>query len=330
MSRQRWFARVVVIGIALTITGLRSAAAETWPVRPVTMVIPFGIGSGIDVLGRILAPPLSEELGHPVVVENVGGAGGMVGTSRVARAAPNGYQFVLGNVGTHAQNQSLYSKPLYDAANDFSPVVLIADTPQALIARADFPANNLQEFIAYVKANQAKLQFGSPGAGSAAHLGCALLNATIAVNVTHIPYRSGGLAMQDLIAGRIDYQCPLIAIAISQIASKKVKALAILTRNHSAILPDLSSANEQGLIDFEVSTWNAFFFPKGTPPEIIQKLHDATVAAISLSPVQERLKQIGAEPVQPERRSRDYLQKFVESEIRKWEVAIKSAGVAAD
>ncbi len=330
MSRQRWLAGVVVAVIALTATNLRSAAAETWPIRPVTMVIPFGIGSGIDVLGRVLAPPLSEVLGHPVVVENVGGAGGMVGTSRVARAAPNGYQLVLGNVGTHAQNQSLYAKPLYDAANDFSPVVLIADTPQALIARADFPADNLQEFIAYVKANQAKLQFGSPGAGSAAHLGCALLNATLGVDVTHIPYRSGGLAMQDLIAGRIDYQCPLIAIANSQIASKKVKALAILTRNRSAILPNLSSANEQGLVDFEVSTWNAFFFPKGTPPAIIQKLHDATITAISLPQIEERLKQIGAEPVAPERRSQDYLQKFVQSEIKKWEVAIKSAGVAAE
>lgn len=330
MCRQQWLAGVVVAGIALINTGLRNATAETWPIRPVTMVIPFGVGSGIDVLGRILAPPLSEVLGQPVVVENVAGAGGMVGTSRVARAAPNGYQFVLGNVGTHAQNQSLYAKPLYDAANDFAPVVLIADTPQALIARADFPADNLQEFIAYVKAHQAKLQFGSPGAGSAAHLGCALLNAAIGVNVTHIPYRSGGLAMQDLMAGRIDYQCPLIAIANSQIASKKVKALAILTRNHSAILPGLASANEQGLVDFEVSTWNAFFFPKGTPPAIVQKLHDATVAAISLPPVEERLKKIGAEPMPPERRSQDYLQKLVQSEIRKWDVAIKSAGVAAE
>ena len=140
------------------------------------MVVPFGVGSGIDVLGRILAPAVADLLGHQVVVENVVGAGGMVGTPRVAKAAPNGYQFVLGNVGTHAQNQSLYPKPLYRAALDFAPVVLIADTPQVLIARADLPVNDFREFITYVKDNHSQIQFGSPGVGSAAHLACALLN----------------------------------------------------------------------------------------------------------------------------------------------------------
>ena len=146
----------IAVVLAASAAGSGIAAAQGWPTRPVTMVVPFGTGSGIDVLGRVLAPPLSEALGQQVVVENVVGAGGMTGTARVARAVPDGYQFVLGNVGTHAVNQSLYPKPLYDASSDFTPVVLIAETPQALIARADLPAGNLQEFIAYARANHAK------------------------------------------------------------------------------------------------------------------------------------------------------------------------------
>jgi len=294
------------------------------------MVVPFGVASAIDVLGRILAPPLSEALGQQVVVENVVGAGGMTGTARVARAAPDGYQFVLGNVGTHAVNQTLYPKPLYNAASDFVPVMLIAETPQVLIVRTDLPAGSLQEFIAYAKANQARMQYGSPGVGSAGHLGCVLLDAAIGITVTHVPYRSGGAAMQDLIAGRLDYQCPLLAIAIPQIDAQKVKPLATLARERSAILPGLPSAHEQGLVDFEVSTWNAFFLPRATPVGIAQKLHYATTAAIGSPAVQARLKQIGAELVAPERRSPDYLQKFVQSEIKKWAVAIKAAGVTAD
>lgn len=323
-------AGAIAVGLAISAVGSGTAAAQNWPIRPVTMVVPYGAGSGVDVLGRVLAPPLSEILGQQIVVENVVGAGGMAGASRVARAVPDGYQFVLGNVGTHALNQSLYPKPLYNAGSDFAPVVLIADTPQVLIARADLPANNLQEFIGYAKANHAKMQYGSPGVGSAAHLGCVLLNAAIGADVTHVPYRSGGAAMQDLIAGRLDYQCPLLAIAISHIESKKVKALAILSHNHSAILPSLASAHEQGLTDFEVSTWNAFFLPKGAAPAIVQKLHDATVTAMNSPAVQGRLKQIGAEVVPPERRSPDYLQGFVESEIKKWALAIKAAGVTAE
>jgi len=330
MNRHGWSNVAIAVGVALSALYPCAVVAEDWPVRPVTMVIPFAAGSGIDVLGRILAPRLSEILGQQVVVENVGGAGGMTGALRVVRAAPDGYQFVLGNVGTHAQNQTLYPKPLYNAASDFTPVMLIADTPQVLIVRTDLPANNLQEFIAYARANQAKMQFGSPGAGSAAHLGCVLLNAAIGVSVTHIPYRGGAAAMQDLIAGRVDYLCPLVALAITQIEGRNVKAIAALSRTPSAVLPALASAHQQGLTDFELSTWNAFFLPKGTSTAIAQKLRDATDAAISAPEMQERLKQIGADAAPPEQRSRDYLAKFVESEITKWAVMIKAAGLTAE
>ena len=318
--------------LAASVATLFSASdngiAQDWPTRPVTMVVPVAAGSGADVTGRILAPRLAEILGQPVIVENVGGAGGMVGVSRVAKAPPDGYQFVLGNVGTFAQNQTLYKNPLYNAATDFAPVALIFDQHLVLIARKNLPANDMPEFIAYAKANQAKMQYGSPGTGNPAHLACALLNAAIGVNVPHVPYRGGGMAMQDLIAGRIDYQCPIPALAVPQIEAKLVKAIAILTKDRTPMLPGLASAHEQGVTNFDAGSWAGFFLPKGTPATIVRKLHDATVTMMETPAVQERLKENGTTVVAPDRRSTEYLQKFVESEIEKWAAPIKAAGLA--
>src|SRR5262249_11299550 len=182
-----------------------SARAEDWPTRPVTMVVPFAAGGPVDVGGRILAQRLSEILGYQIVVENVGGAGGATAGSRVAKASPDGYQLLLGNIATQAFSQSLHKKPPYDAVADFAPVGLTIEQPRLLVVRKDFPADSLAEFIAYVKANQATLKFGSAGPGSAAHVACTLLNSIIGVEVTHVPYRSTSLAMQDIAAGRVDY-----------------------------------------------------------------------------------------------------------------------------
>src|SRR5437899_4146100 len=241
------------------------ALAQDWPARPMTMVAPFAAGGSTDAIARIVADGLSSELHQPVVVENVGGAGGMTGAARVAKATPDGYQFVLGNIGTHAHSQTLYKNPLYNAAADFSPVVLIAELPQVLIARKDLPARNLQDFIAYARQHQAKMQYGSGGAGSATHISCVLLNAAIGINVTHVPYRGGGPALQDLVAGRIDYQCLDAPIAVPQIDAGAVKAIAVLTRERSAVLPTLASAHEQGLTDFAAANWCAIFLPERTP-----------------------------------------------------------------
>jgi tripartite-type tricarboxylate transporter receptor subunit TctC len=318
------------IAVAVSLQGIVSAAAQEWPTRPVTLVVPFAPGGGTDVLGRILAPRLSEFLGQQVIIENVGGAGGMNGASRVARAAPDGYQFVLGTAGTHAQNQTLYKNPLYNAAVDFAPVALIVEQPMVLVARKDLRAGDLREFIAYAKTNEAKMQFGSAGAGAASHLACVVLNSAIGINVTHVPYRGSGPAMQDLIAGRIDYQCSTTTNTIPQIEGGLVKPLAILTRSRSPILPALPSAEEQGLPDFEAGTWDAFFLPKGTPAAIVRKLHAATVAAVQTPAVQERLKELGTTVPVPDRQSPQYLQKFVESEIEKWAGPIKASGVRMD
>jgi tripartite-type tricarboxylate transporter receptor subunit TctC len=314
--------------LACVIACSTPAAAENWPARPLTMVVPFAAGGGADVLGRILGRRLSEILGQQVIIENVGGAGGMVGSARVAKAPPDGYQFVLGS-RADAINQTLYKNPLYNFATDLAPVVLIADQPTLLVARNDLPVGNLSEFIAYARVNQATMQMASAGAGSTGHLDCMLLNAAIGISVTHVPYRGGGPAMQDLIAGRIDYICTLSATARQQIEGKLIKAIAILSRDRSAMLPGLASAREQGL-DFEASTWFGFFLPKGTPEPIIQKLNAATIAAMDTSSVQERFKEVGAVGVAPERRSPGYLHKFVLSEIERNAAPIKAAGLAMD
>ena len=303
------------------------AQAQDWPNRPMTMVAPFAAGGSTDAIARIVADGLSIQLHQPVIVENVGGAGGMTGTNRVAKAAPDGYQFVLGNVGTHAQNQTLYKAPLYNAATDFAPVVLMMDQSLVLVARNDFPASNLQEFIAYTKANQSKMQYSSSGAGGSNHLACVLLNAAIGINVTHIPYRGAGQAMQDLLAGRVDYQCPSAPTAMPQITGKTVKAIAILSKNRSPSLPDLASAHEQGLTDFDIPSWYALFLPKGTPDAIVRKLNAAAVAAMNTQAMQDRLKTIGSDLVGPERRSPEYLGRFVADEIKKWAGPIGASGV---
>ena len=307
-----------------------AAPAQEWPSRALTMVVPFAAGGGADLLGRILAPPLAELLGQPVTIENVGGGGGITGSLRVSRAAPDGYQLVLGTTGTHAQNQSLYKNPLYHAVTDFTPVALIAEQPILLIVRKDFPADNLVDFIAYAKANHEKMQFGSAGTGSGVHLACVLFNAAIGVNIVHVPYRGTAPAMQDLIGGRIDYQCPVITPVVPQIQSGLVKAIATLTKNRTPILPDLATAQEQSLTDFEAYIWFAIFLPRGTPADIAYKLQHAIAAAENLPAVQERLKDIGAAPIASERQTPEYLAAFVKREVEKWAAPIRASGIRVE
>ena len=200
---------IFAFAIVATSVPKAPAFAQSWPTRPLTLVVPFAAGGPSDVAGRIIAQRMGEFLGQPVVVENPTGAGGTLGSSRVAKAVPDGYQFVIGNIGTHAWSQSLYKKPPYDTVADFLALSLVVESPRALITPTNFPASSLPEFIAYIKANQATAKFGSAGAGSASRVSCILLNAALGVSITHVPYRGLGPAMQDLIAGRIDYICEL-------------------------------------------------------------------------------------------------------------------------
>jgi len=329
MSPFRAFGLALIIAAAVA-PAPAPALAQSWPSRSVTLVVPFAAGGGADIMGRVVAARLSELLGQQVVVENVGGAGGMTGAYRVAKAAPDGYQIVLGTNGTHAQNQTLYKHPLYNAATDFAPAALISEQPIVLMARPDLPAGDLKGFIAYARANEADMKYGSAGAGSAVQLACVLLNAAVGIKVTHVPYRGSAPATQDLIAGRIDYQCANVGPVVGQIESHMVKAIAILSRKRTAILPALPSAHEQGLTDFDASIWYALFLPKGTPAAIVQKLNAAAIATLNTPSVQEWMRANGAEPAAPERRSPEYLGKLVESEIEKWAGPIRASGVSAD
>jgi tripartite-type tricarboxylate transporter receptor subunit TctC len=316
--------RAAVLALLLGLTG--PAVAEDFPSRSMIMIIPFAAGGPTDVLGRIIAQRMGEVLGQTIVVENVGGAGGMAGSKRLADAKPDGYTFEIGTVGTHAQNQSLYQHPLYNSVTDFTPVALIAEVPIVLITRKDLPVKNLQEFVAYTKANQEKMHFGSGGAGAASHLGCVVLNVAMGTNVTHVPYKGGGLAMQDVIAGRIDFECEIMTTVKSHIDAGDVKALAILSKTRSPVEPNLPTALEQGL-DAQAYTWNAVFLPKGVPPEIVAKLNGAVVQAMKTPTVRDRLQGLGAQIVSDDRATPSYLAGFVKSEIVKWQAPIKASGV---
>jgi tripartite-type tricarboxylate transporter receptor subunit TctC len=307
-----------------------AAQAQDYPNRPVTLIIPFAAGGPTDVLGRVMAARMGEILGQQVVVENVGGAGGMTGSKRVADAAPDGHTFVLGTVGTHAQGQTMYKKPLYNSVEQFTPVALIAEVPIILTVRKDLPVNDFKEFVAYGKANQAKMQFGSAGAGSATHLGCVLLNYVTGLDITHVPYRGTGPAMQDLQGGRIDYLCEIITTAKPQVDGGTVKALAIFDKQRSQALPNLPTAAEQGTQNLEAYTWNAIFLPKNAPEAVVKKLNDAALQAMHTPAVRERLQGLGAQIVSDDRATPQYLGGFLKSEIEKWAAPIKAAGVSID
>jgi tripartite-type tricarboxylate transporter receptor subunit TctC len=320
----------IIAAVAALLAATAPAMTQDWPTRPVTMVVPFAAGGAFDVIARVFSPQLSHSLGQQVIVENVGAAAGIVGTNRVAKATPDGYQFLFGSVGTHAYNQTLYKKLPYNAATDFASVALIVEQPMVLLVRKDFPANTLQEFIAYVKANSAKLQYGSAGVGSTTHLSCALLNSAAGLDITHVPYRGGGPVTADLIAGQVHYMCSNSASSFPQITGGTLKGIALLAHERSPLLPSLATAHEQGLANFEAITWNAFFLPKDTPAAIVKKLNDATNEAMNAPAIKERMHELGVTLVAPERRSPEYLQKFVEREIEKWAGPIKAAGISVD
>jgi tripartite-type tricarboxylate transporter receptor subunit TctC len=280
----------------------------------VTLIVPYAAGGPVDTIGRILAAQLS--------------AGGSTGASRVSKAPPDGYQFLLGNSGTHTYNQLLTKKPPYDAVADFAPVAVFVENSKVLATRNDLPANTLPQFIAYAKANQAKMQFGSAGGGSATHITCVLLNVAIGVEVTHVPYRGTGPAMQDMMGGRIDYICDVISTALPLIRSRSIKAIALLSPTRSRVLPEVATAQEQGPAGCDADAWNAFFLPRGTPEPIVRRLAKATSDALDIPWVRERLEDLGLNVPAPERRTPDYLAKLVPRELEKWAAPVKASGAA--
>src|SRR5216684_3243035 len=283
-----------IAALAICVAGLTAASAQTYPSRPITMIIPFAAGGPTDILGRLVGQRMGEVLGQQVIIENVGGAGGMTGVLRVAQAA------------------------------------LIAEVPTVLIVRKDLPVSNLKEFVEYAKKNQDKMSFGSAGAGSATHLACVVLDVAMGTHITHVPYRGTGPAMQDLQAGRIDYLCEIVTTAKAQIDGNTVKAIALMNSTRSPALPNVPTTVEQGVANAEAYTWNAIFLPKNAPDAIVKKLNDATLQAMHSALVKERLEGLGAQIVPDDRATPAYLGNFVKSEIEKWAGPIKASGATAD
>jgi tripartite-type tricarboxylate transporter receptor subunit TctC len=318
-----------VFAIAATVWSA-GAEAQPYPSRPVTLVVPYAAGGAFDTVARIVGARMGELLGQSVIVENTTGAAGIIGVNRVINAKPDGYTILLGTVGTHAYNQTIYRKRRYDALNDFTPVTLFSDQPMVLEGRKDLPANNLAEFIALLKQNGTKMQYGSAGVGTTTHLACALLNARIGVDVTHVPYRGGGPAANDLLGGQIDYMCGNMGTAVARAAAKQSKPLALLSRERTPLMPDLPTAHESGITDYDVVTWTAFFLPKGAPKDIVAKLNEVTHAAMETPAIKRRLNDTGVIGVAPDRRGPEYLARYVAEETAHWEGPIKASGLQVD
>jgi tripartite-type tricarboxylate transporter receptor subunit TctC len=327
MSSMRAFIAVVV-ALAAAAYGIDTASAQDWPKRPLTLVVPWAAGGGTDVMARIMARRMSELFGQQVIVENITGAGGMIGSTHVAKAAPDGYTFVFGS-RSDAINMTLYKQRTYSLQNDLAPVVLVADQPTILVARKDFPADGLKDFIAYVQRNAGSIRLGSAGVGATGFVDCAIFNGMIGVSIPAIPYRGSGPAMQDLIRGQFDYFCTISGSAAAPLQNNLIKGIAAFRGDRLPSLPDVPTAREQGM-EFDASTWFGFFVPKATPSAIIKKLRDVSAAAMETASVQEQLAINGTYVVPPEKRSTEYLESIIVPEIEKNAGPLKAAGMSVD
>jgi tripartite-type tricarboxylate transporter receptor subunit TctC len=316
--------------VALTAVAPAQDAAANWPNRPISLIVPFAAGGGVDASARLQALVIGEILGQTIVVENVGAAAGTIGSGRVSKAAPDGYTMLIGNSGTQVYSQALYKKRPYDAVADFEPVAIVTESPRILVARNGLPAKNLQELVAYMKANQDKMQYSSAGVGSGTHLPCALFNFNLGVNITHVPYRGEGPALQDVIADRIDYMCTTIQSGAAQARQGTVKGIAVMSPRRAAVAPDLATTGEQGVPGVEATVWNGFFFPKGTPKAIVNKMHGAIEKMIARPDIPQKMESLGLEILPPEQRTPDYLAKFLPQDIERWGKVIKAAGISVE
>ncbi len=305
-----------------------TAQAQQFPDKPITMVIPFAAGGPTDTVGRIIAQAMTATLKQQVIVENVGGAGGTIGAARVARSDPNGYTIFLHHIG-QSTAPGLYRKLSYNAVDDFAPIGLVTDVPMTIVARKDFPANDMKELIAYVKANKDKVTYANAGVGSASHLCGMLFMTAIETDLTTVPYKGTGPAMNDLLGGTVDLMCDQTTNTTGQIKGGKIKAYAVTTKGKVASLPDLPSASAT-IPSFEVAVWHGIWAPKGTPKAVVDRLVDALQYALKDSAVKARLAELGTEPVSAERGKPDALDRHLRAEITKWTPIIKKAGIYAD
>ena len=321
---------VVVAALLLPILSLTpSAHAQTYPSKVITLIVPFSAGGPTDTVARVVAQVMSSDLKQQVVIENVGGAGGTVGAARVARATPDGYTIFLHHIG-HSTAPALYRKLSYNALEDFEPIGLVTDVAMTLVARKDFPAKDLKELIAYVKANKDKVTLANAGLGAASHLCGMLFMSAIQTDLTTVPFKGTGPAMNDLLGGQVDFMCDQTTNTTGQIKGGKVKAYGVTSMTRVASLPDIPTMHEAGLPNFDVVVWHGLYAPKGTPKPIIDRLNQALKVALKDANVRQRFAELGTEPVAEQRITPEALRAHLKAEIDKWGPIIKKAGVYAD
>ena len=281
--------------LAVLLLAAFSVQAQTFPGKPVTLVVPFPPGGPSDTLARQVALRAGAKLGQTMLVENLGGAAGGIGTARVARAKPDGYTLAFGTIGTHVANVALYKDLQYDPVKDFDPVALLGGAPLVLIANPSLPVANFAEFVAYARQNTAKLQYGSAGAGSISHLGCLVLMSELKTDIQHIPYKGVAPAMTDLIGGQVNFMCDQTTTALPQVKSGKLKLLAALVTLRVPVLPDTPTAAESGFPGVNVRSWNGVFAPKGTPAAVLARLQAAFAAAVEDPELKAVMEPLGVE-----------------------------------
>ena len=324
----RGFAKGLLVSV-LALAGSLPAGAQDFPSRPITIIVPYAPGGSTDVLGRTLAEAMSKELKTPVILENVGGAGGTIGTARAAKSTANGYTLLFHNMG-HAAAPWLYRSLSYDPLNDFEPIGLVADVPMILVAKKNLPAKNLEELTAYVRGQKDKMAFAHAGNGSTTHLCSVLLMSTLQVEMTLVPYRGTGPALQDLISGQVDLLCDQPVATTGHLKGGLIKAYAIANKTRIPSLPEVPTFREAGLPGFEIEVWHGLYAPKGTPAAVVERLVEALQVALGDAALVQRFASLGTAPVEQSRITPRALRAHVKAEIDRWGPILKKAGVNAE
>ncbi|MBX3552248.1 MAG: tripartite tricarboxylate transporter substrate binding protein BugD [Pseudolabrys sp.] len=321
-----YISKLLSIG-AVAVLAQVSGALAAWPERAITLIVPFSAGGPTDIISRLLGEPMSRALGQQVVVENVVGAGGTIAVTRVKNSAPDGYTILMGNLGTQAASVGLYPKLAYDPRTDFEPIINTAGTPMIVAAKKDTPFKDFKEFVAYARANPGKLNYGTGGVGATSHLTCLFLDSLLNSQQQHVPFRGSGPALNALVAQQVDYVCDQTVGIVPSIQGGTVKGLVVAIPERLPQLPDMPTAKEQGLPEFNAVGWNALFAPKNTPREIVMKLNEVVRAALKDEKVRTRLKELAANVPAENEQTPEWLGAFVRSEVDKWTPIIKKAGV---
>jgi tripartite-type tricarboxylate transporter receptor subunit TctC len=325
--RVKGLTRRLVLPALIAAMTWAAPASAAYPERTITLLVPFAAGGPTDIISRLMAEPMSRMLGQQVIVENAVGAGGTVGVTRVARAAPDGYLLLMGNLGTQAASVGLYPNLAYDPKTDFEPIMNTGGTPMVVAAKKDFPVKDFREFVAYVKANAAKLNYGTGGVGATSHLTCLFLDALLDAKPTHIPFRGSGPALNALVGGQVDYVCDQTVGVVPSIQGGLVKGLVVAVPARLPAIPEVPTSTEQGLPAFQAVGWNALFAPKGTPKDVVEKINAAARAALKDETVRKRLLDLSVELPSEDAQTPEALRAFVAKEIDKWVPIIKKAGV---